>query len=308
MLNAETIKANACLSALTDEQITAITELSKNDEDSVISARFGEVYRQMDATIENATGIKREGDEKTYVYLERATKSLAEKAKTVDGLNAKISDLQKANEKLNKAIAEGGTDKEIQKKLEQSQKDLADVTAKFNELQGSVTDLTAKHAAEMLGLRMNSEFANAMNGINLKNDMPKAVLDVCVQNAIAKVKAMNPEFVDGKLVFKDEAGAIRKNQANKLEPFTAQELITAELKNLGVLAEGRKQEGAGTKAPTSGGEQSTIDLSSARTRTEANTIITNALMQRGIPQGTNKFNEEFQKAYNTDAVKALPLK
>ena len=70
----DTILANEVLAGLTDEQITAIETLSRNDEDVVIGARFGEVYRQMDSTIEKATGIKRNGDEKTYNYLERAAK------------------------------------------------------------------------------------------------------------------------------------------------------------------------------------------------------------------------------------------
>ena len=64
-----TILANEALAGLTDEQITAIETLSRNDEDVVIGARFGEVYRQMDSTNVKATGLKRNGDEKTYNYL-----------------------------------------------------------------------------------------------------------------------------------------------------------------------------------------------------------------------------------------------
>ena len=39
----ETIVANEVLAGLTDEQITAIETLSRNDEDVVIGTRFGEV-------------------------------------------------------------------------------------------------------------------------------------------------------------------------------------------------------------------------------------------------------------------------
>ena len=79
MLTKETLIANEALAGLTDEQITAITTLSANDENTVIGQKFGEVYRQMDSTIEKATGIKRDGDEKTYLYLERATRAFADK-------------------------------------------------------------------------------------------------------------------------------------------------------------------------------------------------------------------------------------
>ena len=50
-LTKELLTANAVLTGLTDEQITAITTLSQNDENSVIGSRIGEIYRQMDETI-----------------------------------------------------------------------------------------------------------------------------------------------------------------------------------------------------------------------------------------------------------------
>ena len=64
MLTKETIVANDALKDLSEEQISAIATLSENDENAVIGQRFGEVYRQMDSTIEKATGVKRDGDEK----------------------------------------------------------------------------------------------------------------------------------------------------------------------------------------------------------------------------------------------------
>ena len=90
----DTILANEVLAGLTDEQITAIETLSRNDEDVVIGTRFGEVYRQMDSTIEKATGIKRNGDEKTYNYLERAAKEYVGKYADYDTLKTKGADIE----------------------------------------------------------------------------------------------------------------------------------------------------------------------------------------------------------------------
>ena len=95
MLTKETIVANEALKDLSEEQISAIATLSENDEATVIGQKFGEVYRQMDSTIEKATGVKRNGDEKTYVYLERATKAFADKFSDYEGLKTKIADLEK---------------------------------------------------------------------------------------------------------------------------------------------------------------------------------------------------------------------
>ena len=45
MLTREILVANAALSGLTDEQITEITTLSQNDENSVIAKKTGENLR-----------------------------------------------------------------------------------------------------------------------------------------------------------------------------------------------------------------------------------------------------------------------
>ena len=108
MITQEMLAADAALSGLTDEQKNAICLISKNDEETVIGNRFREVYNQLDATIAKETGIARNGDEKTYLYLERAAKVLAAKANSVDGLNTKINELTKERDRLQKALAEGG--------------------------------------------------------------------------------------------------------------------------------------------------------------------------------------------------------
>ena len=84
MITQEMLSADAALNGLTDEQKNAIVTISKNDEDVVIGKRFSEVYNQLDATIAKETGIARNGDEKTYNYLERAARALATKANSVD--------------------------------------------------------------------------------------------------------------------------------------------------------------------------------------------------------------------------------
>ena len=80
MITNDMLTADAVLTGLTDEQKDAIVAMSKNDEEVVIGNRFREVYNQLDATIAKETGIARNGDEKTYVYLERAARELATKA------------------------------------------------------------------------------------------------------------------------------------------------------------------------------------------------------------------------------------
>ena len=125
----------------------------------------------------------------------------------------------------------------------------------------------------------------ATSGLKFKPELPKSATDVLLSQATTKIKNMSPELIDngkgGKvLVFKDETGAILRNQENKLEPYTAGELVARELKTMGVLDEGRKQPGSGTNPSQGrgGGGGTVVDVSGAKTKVEANNIITTALL------------------------------
>ena len=115
MITNEMLQQQDALAGLTDAQREAICPLSKNDEEAVIGNRFREVYTRLDATIARETGIQRNGDEKTYLYLERAARELAGKANSVEGLNTKIHDLTAERDRLKKAIEDGTGDENCKK-------------------------------------------------------------------------------------------------------------------------------------------------------------------------------------------------
>lgn len=312
-LTREVITANAVLSGLSDEQINALVTLSENDENTVIGQRIGEIYRTMDATIASATGVQRNGDEKTYNYLERAAKSLNEKAQAVDGLNRQIADLTKEKNRLEKAMADGSGDAETKRQLEQSRKDLAAVTKQYNDLKTEFDTATVNHANELFGIRVENELSVATSGVKFKSELPKSVTDVLMQQTIAKIKGMNPEYIDNgnggkQLVFKDESGAIMRNPENQLNPFTTAELVTRELKTLGVLDEVRKQTGGGTNGGNGGNGKQTVDISGAKTRVEANEIATQQLLAQGFTIGSDKFDAEMKKIWQDNNISALPEK
>ena len=251
MITIEMLNTQQELAGLTDAQKQAIALLSKNDEDVVIGNRFREVYNQLDATIAKETGIARNGDEKTYLYLERAARELAAKANSVTGLNAKITELTNEKNRLQKAIDEGTQDENLKKQLSQAQKDLANVTEKFNTLKADYDKAKSDHAAELLGIKIDNEITSATAGIKFKADLPETATKVLLQQAIAKVKGLKHEFIDdgkgGKtLQFKNADDSVMRNAENSLLPYTAGELVTRELKAMGVLDEGRQQQGGGT--------------------------------------------------------------
>ena len=313
MITVEMLAADAALAGLTDEQRNAIALMSKNDEEVVIGNRFREVYNRLDATIAKETGIARDGAEKTYDYLERAAKALAAKANSVDGLNTKIADLTKERDRLQKALEEGG-DEVLKKQLAQANKDLTSVRAQYDTLKADYDKQKNDHAAELFGIKIDNELVGAKAGLKFKSEFPQAAVDTLLAQALGKVKSMNPEYIDDgkggqRLVFKGENGEIARNPENHLEPFTAEELLKKELRAMGILDEGRQARGTETRIPShNGGDDNVLDLSTARNQQDADNIIHNQLMAKGLVRGSDAYQEEYDKAWKDNNVSALPFK
>ena len=313
-LTREKIVANTALATLTPEQITALESLSKNDEDTVIGARIGEVYREMDTKIKTITGIDRDGAEKTYNYLERAATGLKTQAAEAANFKKQAEDLNKEKVRLERVIADGATDAESKKQLEQAKKDLNSITNQYNTLKTDFDKSKEEHGKQLFEVQVANDLTFATTGIKFKQDLPPAVTGVILDQVLSKVKGQTPEYIDngkgGKmLVFKDETGAVMRNPENQLHPFRASELVQKELKTMGVLDEGRQQQGGGTdpnKGGNGGGGGSTLDLSGAKTRVEANKIITSTLMQQGLTQGTKEFDDASTQAWKDNKVSELP--
>lgn len=312
MITNEMLTGDAVLNTLTDEQKNAIVTMSRNDEEVVIGNRFREVYNKLDETIARETGIQRNGDEKTYLYLERAARQLAGKATSVDGLNAKVAELTKERDKLQKALADGGGDEALTKQLNQAKKDLANVATQYTELKKQYDNAKSEHEAELIGVRIDNELAVARGTVKVKGDLPQQVTDAIMRQTVEKIKAMSPEYIDDgnggkKLVFKDADGAVIRNPEKQLETMTAGDLLARELKAMGILDEGRKAAGGGTNPPTPATPTVPVDVTTARTQVEAQEIITNQLMRKGMTIGSKEFQQAMDEAWATNNIKSLPL-
>lgn len=313
-LTTELLRANGELSALTDAQVNAIVEMSRNDESSVIGQKTGEIYGGLDADILAASGIAKNGTEKTYDYAKRVIGEIKAQAGNASELNGKIVELTKEKERLEKAVA-SGADAETKRQLTQAKADLDNVTKEYAELKTKFDNAAAEHEKALFGLKLDGEFAQASSGIKFKADLPASVTSVLLKQAIERVKGMNPEYIDdgngGKVLAFMDNGAVRRNPENNLRPFTASELVAKELSTMGVLETGRQQTGAGTKGGQvgQGGGNGTVDISGARSQNEAHEIIAKQLMAAGKINGSKEFEDAMAQAWkdNRDVIKALPL-
>lgn len=315
-LTSELLRANAATAGLTDDQINAVVEMSRNDETAVIGQKTGEIYGGLDADILAASGIAKNGTEKTYDYAKRVIGEIKTQAGNATELQSQISELNKEKNRLEGIIAKGGADAETKRQLEQSKADLANVTKEYAELKTKYDTAEAEHAKTLFGLKIDGEFAKATAGLKFKADLPASVISVLTEQAISKVKGMNPEYIDdgngGKVLAFMEGGAVKRNPENNLRPYTASELVAKELSVMGVLETGRKQTGAGSEAGKPGGSGSgqLADLTGARTQAEAYDIIANQLMAQGKVNGSKEFEQAKNQIWkdNIAFIKALPVR
>lgn len=297
-LEKETILANDSLKGLNEEQIGAIITLSQNSEDELFRVKMGEHYRRLDASIEEHSGVGRNGDEKTYDYLPRAIDAL--KA-TYD---AQISTLTKERDTYKEKASEGG-DAVIKSQLEATQRELESTKTQFNSLKAEKDALEGKHKEEIVAFRIDNEIARAKEGIKFKAGLNDLSVQTLVAQAIANVKAKNPKFemrgAEEKLIFHDENGAPLNNAENQLNPYTAKELLMKELTAMDILAKPNTR-GAGGN----GGVDTTTTMV-ASSQKEATDLITKELASQGLVKGTSQFQEAFNKAWIDRKVSDLPM-
>ena len=312
-LTTELLKANTALAGLSDAQISSIVEMSQNDEATVIGQKTGEIYGGLDADILAASGIAKEGTEKTYDYAKRVIAKIKGEAGNNAELQSQISELTKEKNRLEEAVRKGG-DAELRRELDKAKADLANVTGEYTALKTKYDTDKADHEKALFGMKVDGELAKATAGLKFKADLPASVTEVLLQQALSKVKSFNPEYIDdgngGKVLAFNQNGATMRNPENNLRPYTAAELITKELRTMGVLETGRTVTGAGSQGGSSGqGNGATVDISGARTQNEAHEIIAKQLMAQGKVNGSKEFADAMAQAWkdNRDAIKALPI-
>ena len=311
-LTAAILRANAGLAALSDEQLGIIEELSRNDENTVIGARIGELHGQYDNDVLSVTGIAKNQGEKSYDYVKRILGDYKQKAAGAEALNTQISELKTQIEGYKKTIAEGKGNEAVAQQLKDAQKQLADTQALFEtknkEWQEKYDSLNSQYQQSLI----DAEFSKALQGMKFKSIYPESVQKTLIESAKRTVlSTAKPDWVEEngvrKLVFRDAAGNIMTNQENRLNPFTPGELLQRELKD--VLDTGRQQRGTGTQGNQggSGGAGGSLDLTGITNQVDADNAISKHLMGLGYTRGSKEFSDEALKIRQENGVDKLPI-
>ena len=315
MITREILVANSALAGLTEDQINAIITINNNDVAGEICKKTSEIYQKFDQLTKDATGVDRlmgTTPEKTYDYLPRAIQEMKKSLGDNEALKTQIQNLTAEKTRLEGELAKGAN-AEVQRQLDQTKAELANTKAQYNTLQSQMAEKEKAHQTEVFGIRVENDLAVASQGMQFKSEIPASVQTILLQNAYTKIKGMNPDYIDDgkggkRLVFRGQDGAVLNNPENQLNPYTAGELLARELKD--VLAVKREVPGGGTK-PLGGGSgvgDPAVDVSGAKSQTEAQEILTKQFLAQGMTIGSDQFQEAMDKAWKDNNIINLPLR
>ena len=289
-LTLDLLNAQEGLSALTDEQKTALVGLSEREEESTFNRRFGETLGQMDTVIASEGAIGRNEGEKTSEYMARVIRTLKSSADEGAGYKATNETLTAEVERLKKQIENGSADAELKQRVAKLEGDLASAKKINTDLQDSLTKSAAEYKGKLEGYRMESEIGAAMTGIAMKKELPEATKQALL--TLAKQNVMGSKHVfdetAGVFVFQNADGTPMKDKS--LNNLTVADMLRMQLETMGVLDTGRQQGGAGGRE-NQGGGGADVNISSARSKVEADEMMEKQLMAQGHAKSDANWGE-----------------
>lgn len=315
MLTIEMLRQSSDLAGLTDNQLNAIAEMSRNDENTVIGTKIGALHGQYDTDILNITGIKKKDGEKSYDYAKRVLGEYKTKAESAKTIQTQLTAAQAQVAELQSKLEKGAGDETLKQQLKDAK---AQVTQLQTQLQTKETEFNTKKAEfdkTIKDIHVDYAFQAATAGLKFKSGITEPIQKTLLNAAKAEVLAKGtPDFIeDGqggkKLVIRGADGNILNNPKNNLNPYTLQELVMeTSLKD--VVDTGRQQTGGGTGGfgSGSGGTGGTLDLSGIKSQVEADKAIEAHLLANGLTRDSQEFADQSMQLRTENNVASLPIR
>lgn len=315
MLTIEMLRQSSALTGLTDDQLNAIAEMSRNDENTVIGTKIGALHGQYDADILGITGIKKKDGEKSYDYAKRVLGEYKTKAESTKTIQTQLTAAQAQVAELQSKLEKGAGDETLKQQLKDVK---AQVTQLQTQLQTKETEFNTKKAEfdkTIKDMHVDYAFQAATAGLKFKSGITEPIQKTLLNAAKAEVLAKGTsDFIeDGqggkKLVIRGADGNILNNPKNNLNPYTMQELVMeTSLKD--VIDTGRQQTGGGTGGfgSGSGGTGGTLDLSGIKSQVEADKAIEAHLLANGLTRDSQEFADQSMQLRTENNVASLPIR
>ena len=297
MLRFDLLRGQEALNEVSDDALKLISELSEKDESAVIGARIKQIYNDLDADIEAATGIKKDPDVKTYDYMKSALSSLKDAR---DDANGTISSLQSEVESL-----KGNSDnKDLHAeadKYKSQVKSLQEQLQKVSEANNSaIEQIKSQAQQDIMDTLIDAEVSKIQFPDEYSDFMREAAVDKA-KSKLREIGSMSIRDVDGKktVVFLDENDLPIASKADFRKPQTVTEAFSDIVGELpGVTGS------VGTGGRTQPSKAVSNSFANQREATEA---IRSELLDQGFVRDTMEFQEAQDKLYAEYGVSKLPF-
>lgn len=313
MITIEMLKQNPVLSVLTEAQLTAVAEMSKNDENTVIGARIGALHQQYDNDIFGITGIAKNQGEKSYDYTKRVLNDYKTQIASVATVQAQLDASKKEVETLKQKLASGVADEQLKQQLKDAKALSAQLQQQLTQQVSELTKQKETYENKIKDIYVDNAFSDAVATLKFKSGITDGIKDVLIKAAKAEVLTKGtPDFIDNNgtkvLVFRDATGNVLNNPANNLNPYTALDLLMqTSIKD--VVDPGKVQPGGGThEVQPGGGNVVLLDLSGAKTQIDADKIIEAHLLSNGLTRDSMEFAQQSLKLRTDNNVAQLPIR
>ena len=317
MLTIEMLRQNASLTGLTDAQFTAIAEMSRNDENTVIGTKIGALHGQYDSDILSITGIAKNNGEKSYDYAKRVLNDYKSQISSTATIQAQLANAQKEVQTLKDKLAAGAGDETLKQQLKDAKAQVTQLQTQLTTKETEFNEAKTKLEEQIKDVHVDYAFQAATGALKFKAGITEGVQKILLASAKAEVLAKGtPDFVDdgkgGKtLVFRGADGNVLNNPANNLNPFTVQELIMqTSIKD--VVDTGKQQPGGGTKPIVTihgaGGGATLLDLSNVKNQLDAAKAIESYLLSNGLTRDSAEFAEQSLQLRTENKVNELPIR
>lgn len=313
MLTIEMLRQNPTLSGLSDNVLTAIADMSKNDEATVIGTRIGELHGQYDTDILGITGIAKNDGEKSYDYLKRVLGTYKEGISQQSKLQSDLQQAKAEVDTLKAKIADGSADAALKQQLKDAKAQVAQLQQQLTTVNETVEKNKKEFDEKLKSTHVDYAFASAVAGLKFKDIIPESVRPVLLASAKAEVLAKGtPDFVDdGKggtvFVLRGQDGNVLNNVKNNLNPYTLSELLMeTSLKD--ALDTGKVQTGGGTGGHTTEVSGVSLDFSAAKNQVDADKIIETYLLSKGYTRDSVEFSEQSMQIRSENNIANLPIR
>ena len=314
MLTIEMLRQSSALTELTDVQLSAIAEMSRNDENTVIGTKIGALHGQYDTDIFGITGIKKKDGEKSYEYAKRVLGEYKTKVESVKTIQTELDTAKAQVTELQGKLAAGAGDETLIQQLKDAK---AQVTQLQTQLKTKETEFATKQTefdAALKNTHVDYAFQAATSGLKFKAGITEPIQKTLLSAAKAEILAKGtPDFIDDgqggkKLVLRGTDGNILNNPKNNLNPYTVQELVMeTSLKD--VIDAGRQQTGGGTGSSGAGGKGSgTLDLTGVKSQVEADKAIEAYLLASGLTRDSQEFANQSLQLRTDNNIADLPIR